>query len=144
MSAPSSDEQGEHYDERLHDAYTRTEYCFQDFTLKIGHLHPGFDVWLNEHDYLTYAFITPFNPRSQPLPEIENLARLSQFHDLLRLENLPFAPATGRDPLALWPDETGVFIFDLPAAEVHEIGRALGQNAVMEGKVGGVPFLVWV
>lgn len=144
MSLPTSDEQGQHYDEQLNDAYTHTAYCFQDFTLKIGHLHPDFDAWLQEHDYQTYAFVTPFNPRSQPLPEAENVARLTQLHHLLRSAQLPFAPATGRDPEDLWPDETGVFIFNQPAADIHKIGRTFGQNAVMEGKVGGVPFLVWV
>ncbi len=144
MSVPSSDEQGPHYDERLRNAYTKTEYRFQDYPLRIGHLHPEFDAWLEAHQYHNYAFVTPYNPHSKPLPEPENKARLHQLHHLLLLGNLTFAPAVGHDPDAVWPDEIGVFIFDLSPAEVHEIGRAFGQNAVVEGKVGGVPLLVWL
>jgi hypothetical protein len=144
MSPLPTDEQPPHYDERLHQAYHAAEYIFNGFILKVGHRHPEFDEWLTEQGYVHYAFMTPFNPRSRELPADVNRQRLGRLHELLRKRQRPFATAVGRDPAESWLPETGVFLFDPPSGEVHELARAFGQNAVVEGKVDGVPFLVWV
>lgn len=144
MSAPSSDEYRSHYDEQLHQAYLRAEYVFNGYVLNVGHRHPEFDAWLQQQGYQHYSFITPFNPRSRPLSSEENEARLADLQQLLRAGELSFAPALGRDPAGEWLAETGVFLFDVPAGEVHELARLFRQNAVVEGKLHGVPFLVWV
>jgi len=144
MSPLPTDEQPPHYDERLHQAYGAAEYLFNGYILKVGHRHPEFDEWLTEQGYLHYAFLTAFNPRSRELPKAINLQRLARLHNLLRDHQLPFAPAEARDPHEHWAPETGVFLFDVPPGEVHELARAFGQNAVVEGKVKGVAFLVWV
>jgi hypothetical protein len=78
------------------------------------------------------------------LSPAENTERLDNLHELLRVGGLPFAPAEGRDPAGAWRAETGVFLFDVPTGEVHELARIFGQNAVVEGKIDGAPFLVWV
>jgi len=144
MSAPSSDERPPHYDERLNITYTSAEYVFHGFVLKIGQRHPEFDLWLDEQGYLNYAFLSAHNPRSIMLSPAENTERQENLLELLRVGGLPFAPAEGRDPNGEWRPETGVFLFDVPAGEVHELARVFGQNAVVEGKIDGVPFLVWV
>lgn len=144
MSPLSTDEQPPHYDERLHQAYGAAEYVFNGFTLKVGHRHPEFDDWLTEQGYVHYAFMTAFNPRSQELPGAENSQRQARLLEMLRDHKFPFAPAEARDPGGYWAPETGIFLFDVPAGEVHELARAFGQNAVVEGKAGGVAFLVWV
>ena len=144
MYPPSSDERPAHYDERLNVTYTTAEYVFNGFILKVGQRHPKFDLWLDEQGYLTYAFLTAYNPRSVLFSPAENTERLENLHELLRVGGLPFAPAEGRDPGGIWRAEAGVFLFDVPAGEVHELARVFGQNAVVEGKIDGVPFLVWV
>ncbi|WP_020571402.1 DUF3293 domain-containing protein [Neolewinella persica] len=144
MSAPSSDERPAHYDEQLNVSYTSAEYVFHEFVLKIGQHHPDFDDWLTEQGYRKYAFLTAFNPRSVLYSPADNTERQESLHQLLRVGGLPFAPAAGRDPEGNWPTEIGVFLFDVPSGEVHELARVFGQNAVVEGKVAGVPFLVWV
>lgn len=144
MSPLPTDEQPPHYDERLHQAYGAAEYVFNGFALKVGHRHPEFDEWLTEQGYVNYAFMTPYNPRSKELPEAINSQRLSELHEFLRAQQLPFAPAEARDIAGHWPPETGVFMFDVQAGQVHDLARAFGQNAVVEGKMGGVAFLVWV
>jgi hypothetical protein len=144
MSAPSSDDYPQHYDERLNVSYTTAEYIFHEFVLKIGQRHPKFDEWLEEQGYLNYAFLTAYNPRSVLFSPAENTERTESLHALLRVGGLPFAPAEGRDPAGTWRPETGVFLFDVPAGEIHELARVFGQNAVVEGKIDGVPFLVWV
>lgn len=144
MSPFSSDEYPQHSDEQLHQAYLAAEYVFNGFTLKVGHLHPEFDGWLTGQNYLHYAYLTAHNPRSHLLSPAENGHRQIQLQALLRNSGLFFAPAEGRDPAGRWPAETGVFLFDVPSGEVHELARIFGQNAVVEGKAGGVPFLVWV
>lgn len=144
MSPFSSDEYPPHYDEQLHQAYLSAEYVFNGFNLKVGHRHPEFDGWLTEQGYLHYAYLTAYNPHSQLLPPAENTHRQGLLEGFLRDDGLCFAPAEGRDPAGRWPAETGVFLFDVSAREVHELARAFGQNAVVEGKAGGVPFLIWV
>lgn len=144
MSPFSSDEYPQHSDEQLYQAYLNAEYIFNGFTLKVGHLHREFDDWLTGQGYLHYAYLTAHNPHSRLLPPAENIHRQVQLQALLRNYGMVFAPAEGRDPAGSWPAETGVFLFDVLSGEVHELARIFGQNAVVEGKVGGVPFLVWV
>jgi len=144
MSPLPTDEQPPQYDERLNQAYGAAEYVFHGFVLKVGHPHPEFDAWLTEQGYKNYAFLTAFNPRSRELSAAANLHRLARLHELLRGHRLPFAPAEAVDPAGCWIAEKGVFLFDVSPGRVHELARAFGQNAVVEGKVGGVALLVWV
>jgi len=144
MTPFPSDEQSGFYDEHLDDAYQRAEYVFHQFVLQVGVHDPGLDAWLAQHDFLTYAFMTPYNPHSNALPAVENEARMTDLLKVLRGRGIPFVPAEGRDPAGEWPTEHGVFLFDQPATEVHELARSFGQNAVVEGTLGGVGFLVWL
>ena len=144
MSDLSSDQRPLVPDDRLQQAYAAAEYCCSGHVLRVGHLHPEFDVWLNERAYEHYAYLTAHNPRSHLLSPAANAARHEQLERMLRLMKLPFAPAEGRDPSGEWAAEPGVLLFDVPAAQVHELGRIFEQNAVVEGKIGGVPLLVWI
>lgn len=144
MSPFSSDKQRPVADERLRDAYLATDYFFEGFTLNIGHRHPAFDAWLSGHGLTNYAFLTPYNPFSQPRLEAGNHRALKQLYNLLDGNNIPYGPAEARDPSGEWPAEVGVFLFNVPPSLVHQLGRLFQQFAVVEGKVGGVPLLVWV
>lgn len=144
MSHFSSDQQPPAADEDLLAAYLATEYRFQEHTLKIGHRHPEFDRWLATYGFTKYAFITPYNPLSRPLSAWVNAQRLRQFVGVLQANGLSFGPADATDPAGEWPTEQGVFVFDLPAGRVHALGRSFQQYAVVEGRIGGVPLLVWL
>ena len=144
MSHLSSDQRSPPPDDRLRAAYAAAEYVCNGFVLRVGHLHPAFDAWLAEQTYEYYAFLTAHNPRSVALPAAINELRHGQLQELLRRMQLPFAPALGRDPGGDWAPETGVLLFDVGAAQVHELARVFEQNAVVEGKLGGVPLLVWL
>jgi hypothetical protein len=144
MSPFTSDEQRPIADERLRDAYLATDYFFEGFTLNIGHRHPEFDAWLTSHGLSNYAFLTPYNPYSRPRLEAENHRSLRQLLDVLHTSHIPFGPAEARDPSGDWPAEAGVFLLNVPPGVVHQFGRHFQQFAVVEGKVGGVPMLVWV
>ena len=144
MSHFTSDEGPPPADEELLAAYLDCDYRFQGMTLNIGHRHPGFDRWLQEHGFTHYAFVTPYNPFSKQLPDHVNTLRLRQLVSMLRTNGLPFGPAEGGDPTGAWPVEHGVMLFDLPTGRVHALGRSFQQYAVVEGRIGGVPLLVWL
>ncbi|MTB51490.1 DUF3293 domain-containing protein [Lewinella sp. W8] len=144
MSPPHNDKSLKEFDQQLNDAYLRAEYWAGDFCLKIGHPAPKLDAWLRAHGHSHYAFITPCNPRSQVISDEKNTERLNELRDLLNMFRLDFLPATGRDPQGEWPDEPGFLVFDIPLSVLHDVARGYEQNAVVEGRLRGVPLLVWL
>ncbi len=62
-------------------AYLDTVYCVTDppLSIRIGQLHPDLDKLLASNGCTAYAFITAYNPASQVLSDIENMAR----HEML-------------------------------------------------------------
>lgn len=144
MSPPHNDESLKEFDQQLNDAYLRAEYRTRDFCLKIGRPAPELDAWLSANGHSHYAFLTPCNPRSRLSPPEKNAERLEELRALLTMFRLTFLPAAGRDPRGEWPDEPGFLVFDIPLAVLHDVARGYEQNAVVEGRLKGVPLLVWL
>lgn len=132
-----------YFDEQLHLAYLATEYTCGRFVLKIGRVHPYFNDFLAREGFSTYAFITSWNPRSQPLSEAKNLARAQNFQQSLKARGLDFMPGAAHDPTGNWATEEGVFIFDAATEFILALATTWEQNAVVIGSRGGVPELRW-
>lgn len=57
----------------LHDNYRSTDYACQNYRLRPGLPHPGFDSFLTQNGWRPYAFVTAWNPFSvRQLPLVEN------------------------------------------------------------------------
>lgn len=131
-------------DERLDAAYRAADYVCAGHTLRTGTPQPAFDAWLRERGYAAYSFVTPHNPMSEPLPPAKNAGRYAEFLRLIEARGYEHAPAAAHDPAGAWPTEHGVLLFDVPQVKVRELARDWQQNAVVEGRVGEAPRVVWV
>ncbi len=91
-----------------------------------------------------WSIVTPCNPYSQPLSEVDNARRLQALHLELRGLSLRWMPSLNRGPAGEWPDEPGVLLCDPPAGVAERLGRNYRQNAIVSGEPGAAPHLVWL
>src|SRR5690349_16690347 len=118
--------------ETLDDHYRQTEYrvALENFelTFRIGARHPEADTLLRDEfgPVHAWAIITPFNPGSVPLCEIENLIRLAELRRTLDERGNQWLPGTNHDPANHWPDEIAVMILDISRTQAEDLGRLFG------------------
>lgn len=90
-----------------------------------------------------WAVVTPCNPFSERLPDIENKRRLRQFHTELRLAGFHWYPSLNRDPGGQWPDEAGALLCDVSHARVLALAAQYGQYAVLTAALARPAHLAW-
>lgn len=122
-------------DEGLISAYLRTRYevWAPRFTIRIGVRHPGLDAWLGGQ---CWAFITAWNPGSQPLPEEENHSRQNELEAALREGGWSYFPGAGVPEETGWRPEESFLVAGIPLEEALELGRRFGQYAILWGMPG--------
>lgn len=131
------------------DAYRRTQYhvllARGDLVLRIGVRHAD-DARLREEAGVRehWAIVTPCNPLSQRLAEKDNAALLAQFKQAIAELELRAIVSANHDPSGQWPDEPGLLLCDPPPGVAEELGRRYRQNAIVTGKLGEAPRLVWL
>jgi len=131
-------------------AYRRTHYHVllepQDIVLQIDRYDAQTDRLLCSAADVrnVWSIITPCNPRSQPISKTSNLHSLRDFHAELNEQHLRWIAAVNRDPRGEWPDEPGVLLCDPPSGAAEALGHKYRQNAIVEGKPGFAPYLVWL
>ena len=89
-----------------------------------------------------WAYVTAFNPGSQPVAKEENLRRQRQLEDLLRREGLAFFSGAGAGDDHQWPPEASVLVLGISQSRAFELAREFGQNAILVGGADGVPELL--
>lgn len=88
------------------------------------------------------AFLTAYNPFSQPLTDAENQARQTKLRGLLAEAQLQVRDGFGEDPTGQWPGEPSLLALGLSRDETIELGHLFDQNAVVWSGVDGVPELI--
>ncbi|NJB87607.1 hypothetical protein GGR26_003391 [Lewinella marina] len=131
-------------DEKLAQAYRNAVYVVNGYELKIDEPHPDFDAWLSRRGHRYYLILTAFNPYSTPLPEPVNEARHHTLIELLDRRGMPYVAAAGSDPEGGWPEERGVCLLDPSPEAGCAIGRLYQQHAIVVGRRGESPDLVWL
>jgi hypothetical protein len=91
-----------------------------------------------------WAIVTPCNPDSQLLSTEENAGLLAQLAEIVEGLSLACISSVNRDPSGQWPDEPGILLCDPPPGFAEELGRHFRQNAILAGKLGEAPQLVWL
>lgn len=135
----------------LQEAYARTEYRVQlspapDLVLQVDRYRPDDDLRLQRECGIRthWAVITPCNPHSQPLDDAANARRLDELAGLLPSRGLEWCPSLNRDPQGQWPDEPGFLLCDPPPGVVEDLARRFSQNAIVTGRLGKAPQLLWL
>jgi hypothetical protein len=127
-------------------AYERTRFCADDGPRRTcfmaGSQNPRLDALLTRHNATRWAFITAWNPGSQPLSKQENARRHTDLRAAVRdagLEALD-GEGVGEDPS--WPPEQSLLILNISRGKAISLGRRFGQLAIVVGRRGQASTLV--
>jgi hypothetical protein len=96
---------------------------------------------LDRHAARRWAFMTAWNPGSQPLPRAENDERQNGLLARLLSAGYRVLQAEGRSTDSSWREES-VFALDIPEPTARAFGRDFGQLAMVVGQRGGPARLV--
>ena len=131
----------------LHAAYLRTTYWVEarpaPIALRVGERSRALDRVLARHRLRSWAFVTAWNPKSHLLASWRNVARGAQLRHALARAGYRWLPALGEGDDPGWTPEPSVLVLGMSAPDAARLGRRIGQNAVVIGKLGGRATLVW-
>ena len=130
---------------RLSAAYLRTEFVVDlmpPLVMRVGKRSARRDRLLTERGHATWAFVTAWNPWSQPRSRLTNQARHRRLRTALARMGLPCVAGRGRDPRGRWPAEESFFVMGCSVSEARRLGSVFGQHAVLVGRLGGRPRLL--
>ena len=111
--------------------------------IRISEPSAELDELLKQNEAKSWAFMTAYNPFSKLLSEEENAARQADLQRLLQERNFRFLNGYGESPNGDWNAEPSVFVFEIDRQTAVEIGRQFDQHAIVFGKTGELPELVW-
>lgn len=134
-------------DRRLVAAYLQTDYMVHSLpfgAIRIGEENAMLERWLEEHGVATFAFITAWNPGSNPLSPAENRRRNRQLETALKKVCRQVWPGLGAGSDPAWPPEESFWALGISAENSVRLARQFGQNAVVWWEKGGVAELWWV
>lgn len=112
------------------------------FDLHVGKTHPAFDARLRSHAIASWAFVTAWNPQSQPLSKLENDLRQQVLKEELTEAGYHFLPAVGMGDDPPWEEES-LLVLQMEREPAVALGRQWNQHAIVHGMVGAPAALVW-
>lgn len=131
----------------LEDVYRSTNYVVNHdgnrIVIRIGEVSPALDKLLEENAAASWAFLTAWNPYSQQLTDEENTARQKMLLEELNLRGMVYFHGAGEDSNGEWPSEESVLILGLELHEAIALAKHFEQNAIVFGRLGEPPRLVW-
>lgn len=126
-------------------AYEETHYIVQgddSFTLHIGQFCPALAAAHKKNHVYCSAFITAFNPFSEPLSAPENAHLHADLGHELVGRGAVFMEGVGQHPSNQWPGEISYLVFGLPLEAAMALGVRFRQNAIIWSGANAVPQLV--
>ena len=125
----------------LINSYQNTNYKIYTPTIviKIGVENEVLNNLLNSLNASSWAYITAFNPYSKSFSNEENLKR----HELLKdkVKDYTFYKGEGVGEDKTWEPEISLLIIGITENQAIEIGKYFEQNAIVIGKLNGLPEL---
>ena len=126
-------------------AFADTHYIVHheaSFVMHIGQPCPELKALMDDHNALSAAFITAWNPFSQKLPAKENKARQDELKANLKKRGLICIDGVGKHPSTNWPGEVSVLVLGLDLEAAKSLGRHYEQHAFVWAAGDAVPGLV--
>jgi hypothetical protein len=116
-------------------AYRRTEFRVADgirsFVLRDGEASEPLVACHAAFGVVCSAYLTAWNPRSEPRARERNYAAQVRMESELRAAGYPLLRGIGVDPSGQWPGEESVLVLGISDADAARVGRRYGQNAVV-------------
>jgi hypothetical protein len=109
------------------------------FTLKVNTTSESLKHLFQQHQASSAAFITAFNPYSEPLKEDENIQRNRALLTDLEVFHTPIFEGIGCDPDGVWPGEPSYLVLNIAKNDAIAVANKYQQNAIVWcGKSGKV------
>lgn len=126
-------------DDQLIQAYRNTEYRVQGhppFTIRIGLRCPPADALLSARGLTDAAFLTAWNPYSQPTSAVENAAAQDRLAAHLTSAGLAYLQGQGVGEDGNWAPEPSFLILGISRKAAGQLSRDFGQNAYVHIRHG--------
>ena len=125
-------------------AYINTDYSFTDgsrtITIRLDESNPELLAYLQQKQISSWAFITAWNPYSNPqTPEYNQQQQEELLH---KLRHFTVCKGEGRGRDGQWPAEESFFVAGISRAEAEFLGSDFGQYAILVNKESGEPELL--
>ena len=101
------------------------------FTLELGEINQQLVRLFAKDQVESAAFITAYNPFSQPTTEHENAAAQAEMEAEIESLNLDFYPGQGEDPTGQWAGETSALVMGIGLEQAKMLGVKYQQNAIV-------------
>ena len=133
-------------DQLLRDAYLATIYEVKhlDLQLRIGLENWHLEEFLIDNNVFSWAFISAWNPFSQPLSSSENEKRHKKLIDFVKKKQWVFAEGFGVPQNKDWKAEKSLLILDISKIDAIDLGKNFNQNAIVIGRIAKPPELVFL
>jgi hypothetical protein len=125
-------------------AYLATHYEVGEpasFVLRVNQASPGLLGLYRALRVATAAYLTAWNPLSQPATPAANDAAQARLAAELRRRSLATLDGLGRDPSGQWPGERSLLVPGIALADAAALGRQFGQAAFLWAGADAVPRL---
>ena len=99
--------------------------------IRVGSTYPALDRLILEAQCNVAVFITPENPRSESLTELENASRHDEFLSIINSERLIYLTGYGTDDDELWGREKSYLLFLNDQEFADTLARQFGQNGYL-------------
>ena len=128
--------------EHLETAYHATTYRVfsPPIEIRTGAVHDALDQLIEQYSAVEWAFISAWNPMSEPQTPAENETAHLQL--LEAVAAFPHFEGAGVGDDGLWEPERSLLILGIDFERAVELGRRFRQQAIICGKKGGVARLV--
>lgn len=130
--------------DELMDAYRATAFHASTpspLVIRVGQFTPALDKMMEDALVSDWAFISAWNPGSEPLSVSENETRhLALCDDLKSFQHV--YEGRGVPDNDDWAPEASLLVLNISRSEAVKIGHRYGQNAIVAGRLGDVAELV--
>jgi hypothetical protein len=126
-------------DDQLLQAYRNTDYRVAGeptFTIRIGKRCVALEALLSARGMAEAAFLTAWNPWSQPTSEADNLAAQKRLESDLAAAGYAVLSGEGIGDGGDWPPEPSALILGITRDRATELSKAYGQNAYVHIRSG--------
>ena len=99
--------------------------------IRVGSTYPTLDYLMKEAQCNLAVFITPENPRSESLTELENASRHDEFLSIINSEHLTYFNGYGCDDEELYGREDSYLLFLNEKKFADNLANQFGQNGYL-------------
>lgn len=131
----------------LRQAYLGTDYIVDTtppFVLIIGEISAGLAALYAARGVDCCAYLTAYNPHSEPLSEATNALRQQALTRDIQTTGLDMIEGRGQHPDGAWPAEPSILVLGMHRDLACELGRKYEQNAIVLADSAARPELIWL